>query len=146
MQYHVQCMTVALLHTAGLTVDNVRKALHGIHWREVRVMLCIPDSKLSEIEGEYHSDEEREVAVIRYWILRDPYASWRRIIDQLERDRKHDHAITLYHYSEELTGTYVGSTNHTFCAPQAGIGHRAGWWESFPLHGYPFKICMLHSL
>ena len=92
------------MHTAGLTVDNVRKALHRLHWREVGMMLLIPYSKLNEIEGEYHSDEEREVAVIRYWILRDPYASWRRIIEQLEWRGRHDHAITLYHYSEELTG------------------------------------------
>ena len=92
------------MHTAGLTVDNVRKALHGIHWSGVGVMLYIPSSKLSEIEGEYHSDEEREVAVIRYWILRDPYASWRRIIDRLEWNERLDHAIRIHHYSEELTG------------------------------------------
>ena len=67
-------------------------------------MLYIPESKLSEIEGEYCSDEEREVAVIRYWILRDPFASWRRIIEQLEEWDEHDHAIRIHHYSEELTG------------------------------------------
>ena len=67
-------------------------------------MLRIPLSKLSEIEGEYRSDEECEVAVIRYWILRDPFASWRRIIVRLEDRERHDHAITLHHYSEELTG------------------------------------------
>ena len=67
-------------------------------------MLNIPSSKLSEIAGEYCSDEERELAVIRYWILRDPFASWRRIIERLERTGKRDHAITLHHYSEELTG------------------------------------------
>ena len=66
--------------------------------------LYIPNSKLSEIGGEYRSDEEREVAVIRYWILRDPFASWRRIIEQLENQWKHDHAIRIHHYSEELTG------------------------------------------
>ena len=112
--YTVSCIRlyVALLHTAGLTVDNVRKALHGIHWREVGRMLFIPYSKLSEIEGEYHSDEEREVAVIRYWILRDPYASWRRIIERLEGSWRHDHAITLYHYSEELTGMLGALTIH----------------------------------
>ena len=44
-------------------------------------MLLIPHSKLNEIEGECYSDEECEVAVIRYWILRDPFASWRRIIE-----------------------------------------------------------------
>ena len=68
-------------------------------------MLLIPYSKLSEIKGEYHSDEEREVAVIRYWILRDPFALWRRIIEQLqELHGKHDYAIRIHHYSEELTG------------------------------------------
>ena len=64
----------------GLTIDNVRKTLHGISWDEVGGMLFIPYSKLREIELEYPSDEEREV-VIRYWILRDPFASW-RIMEQ----------------------------------------------------------------
>ena len=89
---------------AGLTIDNVRKILHGIHWSTVAALLRIPPSKCLEIEGEYPSNEEREVAVIRYWILRDPFASWRRIIERLERTGKHDHAITLHHYAEELTG------------------------------------------
>ena len=78
----------------------------------VGAMLFLPDSKLSETEGEYRSDEEREVAVIRYWILRDPFASWRRIIQQLQNWGKHDHAITLYHYSEELTGMLGALTTH----------------------------------
>ena len=104
------------MHTAGLTVDNVRKALHGIHWKGVGGVLRIPDSKLREIRGEYHSDEEREVAVIRYWILGDPYASWRRILQQLEWNGGHDHAITLYHYSEELTSMLGPLTVHlTLC-------------------------------
>ena len=106
------CINVPLLHIAGLTIDNVRKALHGIPLREVGGMLFIPYSKFREIEGEYCSDEEREVAVIRYWILRDPFASWRRIIERLEVKGKHDHAITLYHYSEELTGMLGALTTH----------------------------------
>ena len=106
------CVNVTLLHIAGLTVDNVRKALHGIPWHKVGIWLLIPDSKLSEIEGEYRSDEEREVAVIRYWILRDPFASWRKIIQQLEDGRKHDHAIRIHHYSEELTGMLGALTIH----------------------------------
>ena len=95
---------IAVSMLQGLTVDNVRRALHGIYWLKVGVILDIPDSKFNEIVREYPSDEEREVAVIRYWILRDPFASWRRIIERLEDWRKHDHAITLHHYSEELTG------------------------------------------
>ena len=69
------------------------------------MMLFTPGSKLREIEREYHSDEERQVVLIRYWILRDPFASWRRIIEQLECWGKDGHAISLYHYSEGLTGT-----------------------------------------
>ena len=106
------CVNVTLLHIAGLTVDNVRKALHGIPWHEVGGMLFIPDSKLSEIEEEYRIDEERKVVVIRYWILRDPFASWRKIIQQLEYGRKHDHAIRIHHYSEELTGMLGALTTH----------------------------------
>ena len=124
-----------MLHIAGLTIDNVRKALHGIHWREVGWMLYIPDSKLSEIEGKYRSDEEREVAVIRYWILRDPFASWRRIIDQLEKLGKHDHAVSLYHYSEELTG----STNHTSRALTIHLMHT----NYYIVHVY-ILVCVLH--
>ena len=68
------CVNVPLL-IAGLTVDNVRKAVHGIlPWHKVGEMLFIPFSKLREIAGEYRSDEEYEVAVIRCWILRDPFA------------------------------------------------------------------------
>ena len=89
---------------AGLTIDNVRKTLHGIPWREVGRMLFIPYSKRREIDLEYPSDEECQVAVIRYWILRDPFASWRRIIEQLEDWGKHDYSIRIRQYSEELTG------------------------------------------
>ena len=105
-------MLVCIALAAGLTVDNVRRVLHGIHWHQVGEMLFIPDSKLQEIEGEYPSDEEREVAVIKYWILRDPFASWRRIVQQLGNREKHDHAITLYHYNEELTGMLGTLTIH----------------------------------
>lgn len=78
-----------------------------MHWHKVGEMLRFPDSKLSEIEREHMSDEEREVAVIRYWILRDPFASWRRIIKRLTDWERRYHSIRIHHFSEELTGKYV---------------------------------------
>ena len=75
-----------------------------MNWIEIGIMLFIPSSKRREIEVEYSTDEEREVAVIRYWILRDPFASWRRIIERLEVRRRHYYSIRVHHYSEELTG------------------------------------------
>ena len=110
---------------AGLTVDNVKKALHGIHWRKVGEILRIPYTKLSEIKGEYHSDEEREGAVIRYWILRDPFASWRRIIGRLTDWEKHYHCDGIHHYREELTGMCAGHIitciNFLEISPQQGF-------------------------
>ena len=95
-------------HATGLTIDNVRKALQGMHWRKVGRMLHIPDSKLDEIEGEYVANDQCEAAeavtVIRYWTLRDPFASWRRMIEYLEREGKNDQADRIRHYAEELTG------------------------------------------
>ena len=102
-------------HATGLTIDNVRKALQGMHWREVGKILHIPDSKLDEIEEEYPTDDQHEGAVIRYWTLRDPYASWRRIIEYLEDEWKNDQADRIRHYAEELTGirmTYLHAHVH----------------------------------
>ena len=75
-----------------------------MHCRKVGKILHIPDSKLHEIDREYPTDDEREGAVIRYWTLRDPYASWRRIIEELDRGGKHERAHRICHYAEELTG------------------------------------------
>ena len=116
---------VGLYLPAGLTVDNVRKALREIHWYKIGEILRIPNSKLREIEGEYPSDEEREVAVIRYWILRDPFASWRRIIDRLTDWGKHYHCIGIRHYSEELTGMCTGRA-HVMYPSLYGGGGRNG--------------------
>jgi hypothetical protein len=47
-------------------------------------------------------------AGVREWLLRDPLASWRRIIDQLYIIRdKAERADSILHYAEELTGMYM---------------------------------------
>lgn len=90
--------------TVGLTVKNVRMALRGVSWRKVGEMLFIPSSRLNVIAEECNSEEQCEAAVIRYWIIRDPFASWRRIVQRLDRVREHDVADNLRHYTEELNG------------------------------------------
>ena len=74
-------------------------------------ILGIPARKLDEIKADHHSTDEQEVAVVRYWLLRDPLASWRRIIYQLDVwagfvGYRHysDIADRIRHYAEELTG------------------------------------------
>ena len=74
-------------------------------------ILGIPRRKLDEIWADHHSTDEQEVAVVRYWLLRDPLASWKRIIYQLDdwadlSDYGHYSYIAdrIRHYAEELTG------------------------------------------
>lgn len=53
---------------------------------------------------EYDTDEQRKTALIGYWLLRDPIASWRRLICELDRNDRLDLADKIRHYAEEPTG------------------------------------------
>ena len=44
---------------------------------------------------------------MREWLLRDPLASWRRLIDQVYGWYKAERADSILHYAEELTGMYM---------------------------------------
>ena len=89
----------------ALTANNIINLFSGKDWETLGIMLSIPITKLNEIAQKYSTSKQREVAVVRYWLLRDPLASWRRIIVQLDRNGKHEQADRIRHYAEELTGT-----------------------------------------
>ena len=95
------------LNDTALTVNNIIEAIQGLDWRKFGRTLYIPDSKLDEISQEYVTDKQRETAVVRYWLLRDPLASWRRIIHELYLDDEEEQADRIHHYAEELTGMYT---------------------------------------
>ena len=78
--------------------------LETLPWREVGDMLWVPDSKLDAIDADHTTDEEKKGAVIRYWLLRDPYASWRMLIWRLDADEKFDIADRMRNYAEKQTG------------------------------------------
>jgi hypothetical protein len=47
-------------------------------------------------------------AGVREWLLRDPLASWRRIINQIYWEYYEiERADSILHYAEELTGMYM---------------------------------------
>jgi hypothetical protein len=54
------------------------------------------------------TDEERTAALVREWLLRDPLATWRRIIHELldydVSTKEHSLGDSIVHYAEELTG------------------------------------------
>ena len=47
-------------------------------------VLGITYTKTDELKAAHHSNDQQEAAVVRYWLLQDPLASWRRIINQLD--------------------------------------------------------------
>ena len=78
-----------------------------------KTILGIPAAQLAELRSAHHSTDEQEAAVVRYWLLRDPLASWRRIILQLDEwagypgyGHYSDIADRIRHYAEELTGMF----------------------------------------
>ena len=97
-------------NATALTVNNITNTLAGVGagWRRICLgILGLPDSKFHEIEKQFSSDEERVEAAVREWLLRDPLASWRRLIDRLYWENEFDQADSILHYAEELTGMYV---------------------------------------
>ena len=95
------------LNAKALTVENIGRAVQGLDLWRLGLVLCIPDSKLDEIAKDYSADQQCEAAVIHYWILHDPLASWRRLVNQLYWEDEFDLANRLCHYVEELTGMYM---------------------------------------
>ncbi len=90
---------------AALTVANIRRVVQGLNWKSLGGVLYVPDSILDEISKEHR--DHHEAAVIHYWLLHDPLASWRRLIDRLHRWGEDGLAKRISHYAEELTGTYT---------------------------------------
>ena len=101
-----------------LSVENVIAVLETLSWIRVGYELYVPSSKLYAIASENSTDRQRLAAVVRYWILRDPFASWRRLIHALDKyehvqyyddeddddDKWHDVADRIQKYAEKQTG------------------------------------------
>ena len=87
-----------------LSVNNVMAVLKTHSFYEVCDCLCIPDYKYNSIKYEYHTDHERLAALIKYWIFNDPWASWRKLIHQLDKWNMSDIADRIRKYAEKLTG------------------------------------------
>ena len=91
-------------NATALTVNNIVQELRGV---DIADILGIPAAQLAEIQSAHHSTDEQEAAVVRYWLLRDPLASWRRIILQLDDCAGYGNiADRIRHYAEELTGMF----------------------------------------
>ena len=73
----------------------------------ISTIFNLPLSKQGEITKQFSSDDDRVRAGVREWLLRDPIASWRRLVDQLYFYSESERADSIVHYAEELTGMYM---------------------------------------
>ena len=88
-----------------LSVENVMAVLETLRWNDVGDYLHVPSSKRDAIASENSTDKQRLAAVVRYWILRDPFASWRKLIHRLDWNNKwRDVADRIRKYAEKQTG------------------------------------------
>jgi len=73
-----------------LTVENVAEVMGEVEKRElVWDLLDVPGSKLTEIQQQSSTEEEKTHAVSQYYVNRDPHPSWDRL------------ALSLYVSGEE---------------------------------------------
>ena len=78
--------------------------LETLPWSEVGDMLYVPKSKLDAIDADHTTEKGKKEAVIEYWLLKDPSASWRRLIYTLDKLDKIDVADQIRNYAEKQTG------------------------------------------
>ena len=90
----------------AFTVSKVSKVLEVVAWGTLCNILCVPGSKRQELEALFASDECRREEAIKWWIMTDPLAGWRRLVHELYRWSANECAIgdKIRHYCEELNG------------------------------------------
>ena len=73
-------------------------------WKELFHSLGIPET----VHESHKSDKENKTAGVLYWMLRDPFASWRRLITYLDhKEPGAPIADRIRSYAEKITGACV---------------------------------------
>ena len=78
--------------------------LENLPWKKVGGYLGVSDSKLNAMDADHTTDEKKKGAVIGYWLLKDPSASWRALIYRLDECDEINIADKIRNYAEKLTG------------------------------------------
>ena len=68
------------------------------------ICLNVPVLKRQEIYSQFSSRSQQKKLFIKYWIERDPVASWRGLIVALDEMREKKAADAIRHLAEPVTG------------------------------------------
>ena len=95
----------------AFTTSHVLKAVERVNrllgHAELGFWLCVPDSKQAEIKRQFSRLPQQRKAIIKYWIKRDPRASWRGLITALDWMEEKQVADDIRHLAEPLSGVYI---------------------------------------
>ena len=107
-------MLSRLLHVhvgVAFTTSHVLKAVERVKSvldiNELGFCLRVPNSKRDEIKRQFSRLPQQRKAIIKYWIKRDPRASWRGLIRALDGMREKQVADDIRHLAEPLSGVYI---------------------------------------
>ena len=165
LQYYIANFNVILnmfLHSpllpTALTVGNVLRELKNVSWKTLSNMkilsngitkvyfgvLCLSDSQRHKIESEYSTEDQRKKAAVQFWLTSDAFASWRRLITQLDLFEEHVVAKQIHCYAEKLTGMtctlQIGGCHCRVCSGRAVCTTLSG----SPLTLYNTITCLLY--
>ena len=137
------------LSTTALTVDNVVRELKDITWDilcgddRTYGVLDLPDSQRHKIEDKYATENQCRNAAVHFWLFSDPYASWRKLIRQLDCLRQHTLAERIRDYAEKLSGMLVSCL---CCHWQLCNSSYCDWveWCYKCLHEVHVKVLSIH--
>ena len=86
------------------TLETIVNHVKGVsNWKELGLCLDVPGSELNEIEQRSNSDECLR-SMLQQWILRNPGASWRKLIWSLDASRHIKVADPIRSWAERVKG------------------------------------------
>ena len=88
-----------------LTIENVIKYTRPLTDEQLAECFYIQNPLYNQLHMEHQTEEQFQIALVGLWLQRDPLASWRRLIKELDFNNHLEVADKIRHYAKEPSGT-----------------------------------------